>query len=116
MHQARADFVTFGLQCGTQSMNTDRNLLFGILAVQLDFIRRDQFLTGINVWRTAKHRPLGDVLVEQEALSSVRRALLDALVAEYLAQHKGDTNKCLSALSSISDLRRELDQLADPEV
>ena len=57
-------------------MSTDRNLLFGILALQLDFITRDQLVSGTNAWVLAKQRPL--------ALETARRQLLEALVEEHL--------------------------------
>ncbi len=43
-------------------MDTDRNLLFGILALQNDFITRDQLVEAINAWVLAKQRPLGELL------------------------------------------------------
>ena len=51
----------------------DRNLLFGIVALQLDFISRDQLITAMNAWVLDKHKPLGQVLVEQQALPAERR-------------------------------------------
>jgi hypothetical protein len=30
--------------------NADRNLLFGILALQMDFIRREQLIAGMQAW------------------------------------------------------------------
>jgi hypothetical protein len=31
-------------------MSADRNLLFGILAVQLDFVSKDALIAGMNAW------------------------------------------------------------------
>ena len=31
-------------------MSTDRNLLFGILALQMDFISRDTLIEAMNAW------------------------------------------------------------------
>ena len=63
----------------------DRNLLFGILALQMDFISREQLVAGMNAWVLAKEKPLGQILDEQNALSADHRTLLDALVAEIRA-------------------------------
>ena len=38
---------------------TDRNLLFGILALQMDFISRDALISAINAWALEKYKPLG---------------------------------------------------------
>ena len=50
----------------------DRNLLFGILALQMDFISRDALIAAMNAWVLEKHRPLADLLEERGALSPGR--------------------------------------------
>ena len=35
---------------------SDRNLLFGILAVQMNFVGRDALIEGLNAWVLQKHR------------------------------------------------------------
>jgi hypothetical protein len=35
-------------------MSTDRNLLFGILALQNDFVTRDQLVEAMNAWIFAR--------------------------------------------------------------
>lgn len=54
----------------TMPVSADRNLLFGILALQMDFITRDQLVAALHAWVLAKHRPLGEILVEQKAMPS----------------------------------------------
>ena len=54
----------------------DRNLLFGILALQMDFISRDSLVAAMNAWVLDKARPLGQVLLEQGALRPDTHALL----------------------------------------
>jgi hypothetical protein len=76
----------------------DRNLLFGILALQMDFIRRGQLIGGMNAWVLDKAKPLGHVLVEQGVLSAERRTLLDALVQKHLKQHGDDPQRSLAAV------------------
>ena len=68
----------------------DRNLLFGILALQLDFISRDTLIRAMHAWALEKAKPLGEILVEQRALAAERRALLEGLVQEHLKQHGDD--------------------------
>jgi eukaryotic-like serine/threonine-protein kinase len=93
----------------------DRNLLFGILAVQMDFVSRDALIAGMNAWVLAKHRPLGDVLVEQGALALERQALLDALADEHLKGHGGDVRHSLAAVAdrpTLSELARSVSDSA----
>ena len=59
--------------------HADRNLLFGILAVQLDFISRDDLLTSMSSWVQNKQKPLGQILVASGKLTSEQAAALDVL-------------------------------------
>jgi len=68
----------------------DRNLLFGILALQMDFISRDQLVAAMNAWVLEKAKPLGQILIEQGALDGDNRAWLDAGVEKHLAKHNND--------------------------
>ncbi len=94
----------------------DRNLLFGILAVQMDFISRDALIAAMQAWVLDKAKPLGQILVEQSQLGAERRALLDALVAEHLKAHAGDLQQSLAALGAAASLRQHLSRLADAEL
>jgi len=95
---------------------SDRNLLFGILALQMDFISRDQLVAGMNAWVLDKSNSLGAILVEQKALDANRRTLLEALVQEHLKQHDDDPQNSLAALSPIPAVRQELERLADADI
>jgi hypothetical protein len=52
-----------------RSDSADRNLLFGIIALQMDFISRDQLIAAMQAWIFNNHKPLDQVLSEQSALS-----------------------------------------------
>ena len=56
---------------GVRSMNgrsSDRNLLLGILALQMDFIPRDALIRAMHRWTLDKRRSLSEILVELAAL------------------------------------------------
>ena len=74
----------------------DRNLLVGILAVQMDFIRRDQLIAAMNAWVLEKQTPIEELLQRQGALDKPTRDLLEALVAKHLALHDNNAEKSLS--------------------
>jgi len=95
---------------------SDRNLLFGILALQMDFIVRDQLIAAMNAWVLDKSKPLGAILVDQRALAADLRMLLEALVQEHLKLHDDDPAKSLAAVSSIKSMREELRQIPDAEL
>jgi tetratricopeptide (TPR) repeat protein/serine/threonine protein kinase len=98
------------------SSSSDRNLLFGILALQVNFITRDALIAGMNAWVLEKHRPLGEILVEQGALKAENRALLEPLVEQHVKEHDNDPQESLAAISSVESVRRALEQVGDAEV
>jgi serine/threonine-protein kinase len=96
--------------------SADRNLLFGILALQMDFISRDALIAAMHAWVLDKGRPLGQILVEQAALTARARDKLDAVVELHLEIHGGDPQKSLAALSAIGSVRQMLEQVPDAEL
>jgi WD40 repeat protein/serine/threonine protein kinase len=98
------------------SASSDRNLLFGVLALQMDFLDRDALIVGLHAWVLDKQRSLGDILVAQRVLNPDERDLLDALVQKHLARHQDDVEKSLAAVAVSTPLRRELHRLPDADV
>ena len=95
----------------------DRNLLFGIVALQMDFISRDQLIAAMHAWVLDKHKPLGQVLSEQGGLSPEDHEAIDSLVRRHLLRHDNDAERSLAALSAIGQrLRDELSHIGDPDV
>ena len=94
----------------------DRNLLFGILAVQMDFITRDQLVAGMNAWVLEKHKPLGQILIEQGALDADNRAWLDAGVERHLAKHGDDPEKSLAAVPVSPWLKEQIKSLCHADI
>jgi len=94
----------------------DRNLLFGILAVQMNFISRDALVNAMNAWVLDKQKPLGQILLDQKTLAADTHQLLNALVQKHLEMHGGDPEKSLAAVSSLGSIHDDLRQIADPAV
>jgi eukaryotic-like serine/threonine-protein kinase len=95
---------------------SDRNLLFGILAVQMDFISRDALIAAMNAWVLKKSKPLGEILVEQRAVAPDEKSVLDALVDKHLERHHGDPQQSIAVLRLPPTVRQDLEQFADPDV
>jgi serine/threonine protein kinase len=96
--------------------SASHNLLFGIIALQNDFIPREALVAGFDAWVHDKSRTLAEILVGHEALSAEDRDFLDRLVAKFLQNHGGDPDKSLAALSSVPQVRPELEQLGDADL
>src|SRR5208283_822239 len=72
-----------GAYSRVRAMNhTDRNLLLGFLAAQLNMVECDALIRAMNAWILERHGSLGVILVHQGALTPARRIQLEALVEE----------------------------------
>ena len=98
------------------SLQSDRNLLIGVLALQMDFVNRDQLIAAMQAWVFDKSQSIDEILFSQRSLDSETRTLLVALVARHLDLHDGDPQKSLAAASSIASLRQQLNSLGDADV
>lgn len=95
------------------STSSDRNLLLGILALQLNFVDRDELISSMNAWVIDKDKSLAKIFEERGALTFTRRQLLESLVNEHVTKH-GDVEKSLQQLSSIDPLATiKLEGIAD---
>src|SRR5262249_48258250 len=94
----------------------DRNLLFGILALQMDFIRRDDLIAAMNAWALDKAKPLGQLLVEQGKLAPEARQALEGLVGQHLKLHGDDPQLSLMALAPTETARESLRGLDDSDL
>jgi serine/threonine protein kinase/tetratricopeptide (TPR) repeat protein len=96
--------------------SSDRNLLYGILALQMDFVSRDALVRGMHAWVLEKTKSLGNILLQQAALAADAHALLEALVQKHLALHGNDPQKSLEAIGSVASARQDLEQITDADV
>jgi serine/threonine protein kinase/tetratricopeptide (TPR) repeat protein len=93
----------------------DRNLLFGLLALQNGLIDQGALVAAFQAWTRDKARALADHLAARGDLDADARAGLDAIVALHLRKH-GDVEKSLAAVAAGRSTRERLGQLADPEI
>jgi serine/threonine-protein kinase len=91
-----------------------RNLLIGLLALQLDLIDNDQFVEACLVCNRKK-ASMSDLLVELGWLGVEDRADLERLVHRKLCKHGGDAEASLASLGAarLDSLRVRLD---DPDM
>ena len=96
--------------------SSDRNVLFGVLALQMEFITQAGLIAALQAWTLQKSRPLGELLVELGHMSAEDRAALEPMVDRHVARHGGRAEQSLAALSSLSDVAAELRELNDADV
>ena len=72
---------------------SDLNLLFGVLALQMDFITRDALIAAMHAWVLEKGKPLGQILVEHRELDAQDYALLEPLVAKHVERTAATRSK-----------------------
>lgn len=75
----------------------DRNLLFGIFAVQLRKVTPTQLVHAAGAWATDPSVPLAERLIEIHALQTTDRELIDNFVDQAIRHHGGDPAATLSA-------------------
>lgn len=95
---------------------SDRNLLVGILALQMDFISRDQLIECLSTWVLDKDTPLEQVLADHGALDEPSKEVLAALVDQHVKVHDGDVERSLAAVSALAPLKGKLSGLGDDDL
>jgi hypothetical protein len=103
-------------RAGPQKFLANEQLLFGIIALQNNFVTREQFVAAFDTWVHDKSRALAEILEGQGALSPDDREILGRLVAKFVERHGGDPEQSLAALSAIPQVRQELENLQDAEL
>jgi tetratricopeptide (TPR) repeat protein/tRNA A-37 threonylcarbamoyl transferase component Bud32 len=96
--------------------SADRNLIFGLLALQMDFVTREQLLEAMHAWMLAKHLPLGDILHQRGVLAEDERQVLDLAMQKHIQRHGGDPQASLAALRVEPAVRSQLQGMDDADV
>ncbi|MFO1064780.1 MAG: serine/threonine-protein kinase [Pirellulales bacterium] len=94
----------------------DRNLLIGILALQLEIVSRDQLVSAFQHWLVDRTRPIQDILAAQNHLNVQQRVFVESLAEKYLELFSGDVVQSIAALSSATGVKSKLGELEDPEL
>jgi hypothetical protein len=94
----------------------DRNLLFGLLALQNGLINQVQLVAAFQSWTLDKARALADHLVGRGDLDADDRSAVEALVARHLKKHGGDVERSLAAIPVGRSTHESLARLGDPDI
>src|SRR5262245_43223970 len=89
-----------------------RDLLFGALALQLDFVSAADLQPTLQAWHVDRSRPLPEMLYHRGSIGKSRLALLERLTEEYLSKHGGDESAALAAACAARPMTIDLSAFA----
>jgi serine/threonine protein kinase len=95
--------------------DADCNLLFGVLALQLDVIDDRQFAQACSAWASRKDAPLADVLKDLGWLTADDCQEVERLLERKLKKHGGDARRSLAEVAA-GELREVLRTVGDDEL
>jgi serine/threonine-protein kinase len=99
-----------------QTNDPSRDLLLGLLALQIGLIDQNKLVAAFHAWTRDKTRPLADHLVALGHLEAAHRPLLEGLAAAHLEKHGGDAEKSLAAIPAGRSTRASLAKIGDPDI
>jgi eukaryotic-like serine/threonine-protein kinase len=94
----------------------DRDLLFGLLALQIGLVNQGQLVAAFQAWTLDKGRPLAEHLVGRGEFDLEDRRMVEALVTRHVTKHGGDVEKSLAAVSAGKSTRESLARIGDPQI
>ena len=97
-------------------MPADRDLLFGLLALQVGLIDQSKLVAAFQAWTLDKARSLADHLASLGHLDADQIAAVEGLVALHLKIHGGNPEKSLAAIPAGRSTRESLALIGDPDI
>ena len=94
---------------------SDRNLLFGLLALQNGLINQVQLVAAFQAWTLDRPRALADHFIALGHLNAAQRAVVEAMADLHVAKH-GDIERSLAAVSAGRSTRESLAQIGDAQI
>jgi eukaryotic-like serine/threonine-protein kinase len=98
------------------AIDSDRNLLFGLLALQNGLIDQGALFEAFAAWARDKARPLADHLCDLGHLDAPRRAAVEAIAGLHVQTLGGDPAQSLAVLDVARSTRETLALAGGPGV
>lgn len=95
---------------------SDRNLLVGVLGLQMGLITESALLRALQSWVFRKSVALEEILLEQQAFNADSCRFLKGIAEQYLKLNGDDAAASLASLSSTGPIRRQLHELGDSDL
>jgi serine/threonine-protein kinase len=94
----------------------DRDLLFGLLALQNGLIDQGQLVAAFQAWSLDRARSLAEYLVTRGDLNPAQRAAIEVLATLHVDKHGGDADKSLAAIPNGRSTLESLARIGDPVI
>src|SRR4051812_18829850 len=94
----------------------DRDLLFGLLALQNGLIDQGQLVAAFQAWTRDKARPLAGHFIIRGDLDAEQRVGVEAMVTLHVKKHGNDVERGLAAVPAGESIRDGLADLGDPDL
>jgi WD40 repeat protein len=91
-----------------QISNAERDLLFGVFAVQLGLVSAQEILAVAGAWAADRSRGLAARMLEGRLVAEPMHRLLTAMVQEAVAVHGGDAARTLETFGGSAAVQRSL--------
>jgi serine/threonine-protein kinase len=98
------------------SVDTERNLLFGLLALQTGLIDQGALFAAFAAWTRDKGQALADHLIKLGHLDAARRDAVEAIAGLHVQALGGDPAKSLAVLAVERSTRASLARAGGPDV
>lgn len=96
-------------------METDRNLLFALIALQLEFINSERFNVICSDWSATKEAPLPKMMLDRGWITAKQHQQIERRLELRIAEHGEDAAKTL-ALEATVDVRNILQTVAQGNI
>jgi serine/threonine-protein kinase len=96
--------------------DADRQLLFGLVALQNGLIDQDQLVAAFQAWTRAKGKTLAEHLGDRGNLDAEQRGVIEAMVSLHVKKHGDDVEKSLASINAGPSTRELLTGLGDTEL
>lgn len=90
------------------SAHSDRNLLVGVLALQMDLVSQAQLIAALQAWMLQKHELLEKVMQDQGMIGDSQRRFLADIAQRHLELHNNQVQESLASLSTIGSAKEAL--------
>ena len=94
----------------------EKDLLFGLLALQNGLVNQSQLCAGFRSWTLDRARSLADHFVARGDLDPDDRAAVAALIERQLKKHDGNVEQTLAAVPASRATHEMLTQLGDAQI